>query len=354
MSNPDLRKVAKNWTEREYRARPELSYSQIAKYAREGFDGYIHLNDEIETESLKFGSALDTLITDGINAFEQKYCVINNRSVTGKRLQILHILVLSDSITRNRIEDVSVRAWALAFEKTEFYPNRDFNSKMNYFRSVDGNFLPDVQMTYIDILNSRNKTMLTSEQYSDVMNAKSALMSHKAISKLFANSPFDNLDRYFQLKFSERFNGVSYRCMADLLVVKHDTKEIFPVDLKTSSKNEYDFYKSFITWRYDIQARLYWQIINANLKHSKEFREYKLRNYLFAVVNARTLMPMLWEMKTTKSMDTLVFGRNKDIICEHPFKIGEELYSLVNTKAKVPKGISTTNINTLEDFLNNM
>ena len=39
--------------------------------------------------------------------------------------------------------------------------------------------------------------------------------------------------------------------MADELIVNHERKIIIPVDLKTSSKCEWDFYKSFVDWRYE-------------------------------------------------------------------------------------------------------
>ena len=45
--------------------------------------------------------------------------------------------------------------------------------------------------------------------------------------------------------------------MPDLLIVNHENKTILPIDLKTSSHEEWDFPKSFVQWNYQIQARLY-------------------------------------------------------------------------------------------------
>ena len=39
--------------------------------------------------------------------------------------------------------------------------------------------------------------------------------------------------------------------MADLIIVNHKEKWVKPVDLKTSSHYEWDFYKSFNEWRYE-------------------------------------------------------------------------------------------------------
>ena len=67
----------------------------------------------------------------------------------------------------------------------------------------------------------------------------------------FEEDPFDNnIERHYQLKFKATLDEVNYRCMADELLVFHDRKLVVPVDLKTSSKYEWDFYKSFLDWRY--------------------------------------------------------------------------------------------------------
>ena len=80
------------------------------------------------------------------------------------------------------------------------------------------------------------------------------------------DSPFDdNVQRFYQLKFKSTLQGIDFRCMADELIVVHNKKIVVPIDLKTSSKPEWDFYNSFIDWRYDIQARLYWKVIRDNM-----------------------------------------------------------------------------------------
>ena len=36
-----------------------------------------------------------------------------------------------------------------------------------------------------------------------------------------------------------------------LIIANHKEKVVYPIDLKTSSKPEWDFYKSFIEWGYE-------------------------------------------------------------------------------------------------------
>jgi hypothetical protein len=67
------------------------------------------------------------------------------------------------------------------------------------------------------------------------------------------NKGSDNLksyEKHYQLKFKATLNGVDYRCMPDLLAVDHENKVIYPIDLKTSSHAEWDFFDSFVQWNY--------------------------------------------------------------------------------------------------------
>ena len=52
-------------TEPEYRADSALSYSTLARFAREGFNKLDSLFDKLDTPSLTFGRAVDALITGG-------------------------------------------------------------------------------------------------------------------------------------------------------------------------------------------------------------------------------------------------------------------------------------------------
>ena len=62
-------------TEDVYRQDKALSYSTLAKYNREGFNGLHKLFDRIETPSLTFGSAVDSIITGGTEEFEDRFMV---------------------------------------------------------------------------------------------------------------------------------------------------------------------------------------------------------------------------------------------------------------------------------------
>ena len=156
------------------------------------------------------------------------------------------------------------------------------------------------------------------------------------------------------MKVKGEFNGVKYRNMADLAIVDHKEKWVKPVDLKTSSHTEWDFYKSFIDWLYTIQARLYWRIIRNNLDRDEYFKAFKLANYKFIVVNRKTLTPLVWEFTDTATLGTLYFGKSKQIEMRDPEDIGKELSFYLTSRPKVPVGINETGLNDLEYWLNKL
>ena len=73
----ELSDISLHITEPEYRQRPELSYSTLSRYESLGFDGLDHLFDKLDTPSLTHGSIVDTLLTGGMEEFNDLYTVID-------------------------------------------------------------------------------------------------------------------------------------------------------------------------------------------------------------------------------------------------------------------------------------
>lgn len=104
----------------------------------------------------------------------------------------------------------------------------------------------------------------------------------------------------------------------------------------------------------DIQARLYWAIIRQNMDKDEYFKDFKLLDYDFIVVNRRILVPLVWTCPFTQVVGTLKFGKNGQIEMRSPFVIGEELSSYLTSRPKVPMGISETGPNDLREWLNTL
>jgi hypothetical protein len=138
-----------------------------------------------------------------------------------------------------------------------------------------------------------------------------------------------------------------------LIIVDHKNKVIIPCDLKTSYKEEYNFFKSFIDWRYMHQSQLYWYIIRQNLDKDPYFKDFKLADYRFIVVCNRTRNPLVWEYYDTKRETDMVYGKDRQIKLRNWRRIVKDLNYYLSEVPKVPIGINVEGTNDIIHWLNN-
>ena len=208
---------------------------------------------------------------------------------------------------------------------------------------------------YRSLADANGRTVIDSNTYTDITRCCDALKTSVATKFYFNNDAFDtNIEKVYQLKFKATFNDIDYRCMPDLLIVNHENKTILPIDLKTSSHEEWDFPKSFVQWNYQIQARLYWRIIERNIKNDAYFKDFTLLDYLFIVVNRKTITPLVWNFDDTKTYGGIRMRRSDDsvISLEDPFDIGAELHEYLTHSHNVPISIRLNEPNSIVEFIN--
>jgi hypothetical protein len=349
MERKSLKSISWDVPEEIYRIDPALSYSILAKYEREGFNNLDKLFDKLETPSLTFGSAVDSIITGGQEEFKKKFIVAEFSSTPDSIIKIVKSLF---SQYGNSYRSLIMIPDDAIIKETEHQ-----SYQMNWRPETRARAIKEKGADYYNLLFiADGKTILDTQTYQDVCNAVRTLKESKSTQFYFAeDNPFEpDIERFYQLKFKGEFNGVKYRNMADLIIVNHKEKWVRPVDLKTSSHAEWDFYKSFVDWRYDIQARLYWAIIRQNMDKDEYFKDFKLLDYDFIVVNRRILTPLVWTCPFTQTTGTLKFGRDNQIEMRSPFVIGEELSFYLTSRPKVPVGINEISSNDLGEWLNTL
>lgn len=345
MERKSLKDISWQVTEPEYRADPALSYSTLARYEREGFNNLDKLFERVESPSLVFGSAVDTLITGSEEEFNEHFMVAQLDNPPSDTLI---------TITKKLFD-----TWKDGYTDIRDIPDDHIISTIQDI-PWNNHWLPktrakkikeDCAAYYKLLYLSEGKTILSTYTYQDVMNTVDKLKSADATKFYFEqDNPFDdNIERLYQLKFKATLDGVDYRCMADLVIVIHDKKLVVPIDLKTSYKPEWDFYKSFLEWRYDIQARLYWKIMRYNMDRDPYFKDFKLADYRFIVANRRTLTPLVWQFTKTQVLGDITL---KDgTVLRDPLTIGKELNEYLVNRPKVPNGIELFQPNILENWI---
>ena len=343
-----LKDISWNISEEDYRKDPALSYSTLARFNREGFNNLNKLFDKIETPSLTFGSAVDSIITGGMEEFNERFIVADFPEIPDSIVKIVKRLF-------NSLKDRYTSLVKIPNDDI-IYITQEESYQLNWKPETRAKVIKEKGSEYYDLLYiAGDKTILDTQTYLDVINSVDALKTNTATKYYFAeDNPYTNIRRYYQLKFKSIFDDINYRCMMDLAVVDYDNKTIIPVDLKTSSHAEWEFYKSFKEWNYQIQARLYWRILKDNLEKDEYFKDFKLLDYIFIVVNRKTLTPLVWKFPLTSEYGTLKFGKNSQIEMRDPFDLGKELSSYLKYNPRVPKGINMVKSNNIEEWLNTL
>jgi hypothetical protein len=335
----ELKDISWQVDEPTYRADPALSYSTLAKYERDGFDKLDKLFEHISTPSLTEGSAVDAIITGGEEEFNANFTVLDINLTDGGKdtcQQLLAIGLPFNDFSEIPEEIVSNAAKAAGFWQADKW------DKVRYKKVLETGNIAE----YYNAMLHSNKTILNTETFQQILAMVRALRESPATAGYFAdNDELSPVRRYYQLKFKATFEGVKYRIMADDILVDYERKVIWPTDLKTSGKAEWNFEHSFLQWSYMIQSRLYWRVIKANLMKDSYFKDFTLMPYRFIVVNKHTLTPLVWEFPLTKTVGTLVDEDGNEY--RDPFEIGKELQGYLNLRPQVPNGITMEGVNTI-------
>lgn len=331
--------------EETYRADSALSYSNLAHYERGGYNSIPTLFERKDTPSLTFGSAVDSIITGGEEEFKERFFISDFPSVSDKIIKIVKILYDNNRDTYHSLEVIPTDTILGVCDAEAYQPSWKPSTRVN-------SIIDKGKQYYSLLYVAGDRTILDMDTYQRVIASVDSLKTSEATSMYFMNNTDYALNREYQLKFKESFNGVNYRCMADLLLTNHVNKTVYPVDLKTSGHAEWDFPESFIQWNYQIQARLYWRIIRANMNKDPFWKEYNLADYRFIVVNKFTLTPLVWEFSDTQKEGTLIYGKYHNIECRDPFDIGKELNIYLSSDNRTPLGINLVSENDLVNQLN--
>lgn len=334
-----------------YRADKALSYSTLSRFQRDGFHKLDKLFEQTTSPALIFGNLVDTLVTGSSKDFEDKY-IIAYLSLNDDTISIIQTIYNTYKDQYKDFMQIPLVQVSQIAKQQGFWPADKWADTKRYEEFLKKGNIAEY---YNFLVKAEGKTVITNEQLQDAIKCMQALKSSETTRFYFAENEHNHpIQRYYQLKFKATFNNINYRCMSDLLLCDYTNKKIYPVDLKTSSSYEDEFYHSFVKWFYSYQARLYWRIIQDNLDRDEYFKDFELEDYTFIVVNKNNLIPLTWRFKDTKTMGTLYYGKNKQIVMKDPFDIGEELnYYLTNTPI-VPKGINLDKTNDIVEYLNEL
>lgn len=325
-----------------YREDGAYSYSKIAKFHREGFEKLSSLDDKIESPSLLFGQLVDTLLTDGQEAFDEKFFVAVFPELKDSEIAVIKTIFTKTNglVTWDKVSNDTIVS---SIDECKFQPNWRPETRLKVIKEKGEEY-------YNLMVLAKDKTLITSEMYVDAQTCVDLLRTSDATKWYFQeDDPFDDsIERLYQLKFKGEYEGIPLRIMADLILVDHKNKIIYPCDLKTSYKAEWNFYKSFIEWGYYHQANLYAEIIRQNIEKDEYFKDFKIADYRFIVICNRTRVPLVWEWPYTKTTVDFKIG---DVEFPNWRGIVKQLDYYLREEPPVPEGIVVEDTNNIAKFI---
>lgn len=289
----NLKDVGLNLSESDYRKIPCLSYSALSTYDREGYSCVQTIYEPISTPSLTFGSMVDTLVTQGEEAFNNMFVATDTPNVSDSLIAIVTTLVNERAEPQFALvpDDVVLQAannmaWQSRWKDTTRI------EKIRKEGSAYYNFMKQ---------NVR-KQIVSKNDMEDAMHAATVLKAHVFTTQFFTGNPLTNTERIYQWqsKMTDPVTGIDFKGMLDLIVIDHTRKTITPCDLKTT-KSIYSFEDSFYKYRYYLQAKMYYDLLRnavAELdKQDSELKGYSIEDYRFIAIDRNTFTPIVvkWE-----------------------------------------------------------
>ena len=211
MNRKSLYEISWKVEEPEYRQDPALSYSTLARYEREGFEHLDKLFERVESPSLLFGSCVDTLLTDGEKAFAEQYFIsdIPKMSPTAEPIVKEIYSQFHDSYTN--INDIPESELMPILSQYGYKGNSNWGTKAK----CDA-IRKDGAQYYQTMFMAGKKTIVSQDMYNKVFACVRALKDSPQTKVYFKdNDPYDDMERFYQLKFKGSLGGGEYRGMAD-------------------------------------------------------------------------------------------------------------------------------------------
>ena len=320
-------------TEPEYRASKNLSYSTLATFLREGLPGLKRVLDgeKKSSSSLLFGSLFDTMLT-GAEDFDKLFLVGDFKQPTQAVLNIINELFdkykQADDFEKIRLSSLSgftKEEVIAACNKYDYYSRAKDDTRIGYISGAKD--------YYSMLVLSEDKSVVSKEDFQSAVDCIKAVKTCDFTKWIFDGT----YELHYQLKF--KLDGVfNIRCMFDIILVDYENKQIFPIDLKTSSHQEIEFYKSFYEWSYYIQSSMYSYILRESIKNTP-FADFKVMPFMFLPINRYTKSPLLWIDSKSTQEDPSYFYLNGNKIPSWKELYENALYAIKNNEFHYTKEI---------------
>lgn len=254
-----------------YRESTSISQSLLTSLSKSPGTLYTTRKD---TNYFTLGSLVDTLAFFGDDGFNELYHVAITKKPSDAMWEY-HNLLMDCVMLGKEMEE----AKEVAYQQCGMKLTRS---------TVEKRYTEEVIPYVKEQLDNPGKILVSKK---DVSHAKALVSTlHK---DTYASKYFSNKDNQYQVVVTGQIKGLPCKGLIDILEIDEENKTMRVVDLKTTSKPMHGFYKSIMTYRYDIQLAFYTDL----LKLSEFAQGYRIENPRIVAINVTNLeAPMIFEL----------------------------------------------------------
>lgn len=226
-----------------------------------------------DSEALKIGSLVDDLLSNtSEEVIKDKYIVANIPKPTGQLGEFTDELAWL-----YRIDNSIIDCYQLAYDKVGF--KRDSLEKVILRFEKEGNDY------YQFLINSKGKIVLSQEEYEKAYRVYNSLITNSFTLKYLTLPP--NIISKKQLEIY--WECLGYPCKAKPDEVQYDVNNgiYHIIDYKTTGFHVNEFPKSFLKFRYDLQAAFYKDAMDYYHENNSELKPYTFGSFTFIVESTK-------------------------------------------------------------------
>lgn len=287
-------------TEPEYRDLDYPSYSLLGSISKQGVDV---LNGVKGGFQLKFGSLVDDMCFEP-SKLVNYYHGTANKTITGNPKAIVDLILAgidSGVGSEDTVEGfLKPRSRKITDEISDYSKEiiaaaRTLGVYSKYTEEkIIATITADKVADYFrDKLQSRGKIHIKPEMWFAATEAATTLKTHDFTRMYFEAE--DGVELFYQYKFVQNINGTDVKGMLDCLVVDHNEKVIYPVDLKTGESPVTMFDEVLLLHKYYLQASLYREAIKTIVANDPDLEGYQVAPFEFVYLSKMNLYkPLIW------------------------------------------------------------
>lgn len=274
---------------------------------------FLSMETSIDTKSITIGSLVDCLITSP-EEYLTDYYISELESLPTDSIQAIvtetfsHVSQTSEEPISDDIKDY-VREMLLQPSFETYQANWKVETKIKKLVG-DGETLGEGNKFWRELVLSRGKKIISKANDELAHLVKDSLLNN--FSSWFREEEL-YINRFFQYPIYFKKDDIECKALIDMLLVNHQEKTVYVIDLKTMSGNTLSFPDSVKSFGYNLQMAFYYWSALSLTKPGGLYEEYDIKCGFIVESTTNIGQPLLY-MCTQDFIEVGLYGIDKRLL----------------------------------------